>query len=193
MLLSLTPNTAYATWGFVSESDAKNAIEIIQYKEFKVCGVPVRLGTPSSRNATGSTYWRASLDHGRDIYSCIRNLLVHLDLQQKTFSPRMLRSPHNQLPLLHRNSTGILSHMSTFSLQLESFHSRDMWRPEVLVPIHWGLQLFDGRYYRSFTVARFMGPSDADRKENRFEYPVLHGYSVWMTPNPNHISLQSTT
>ena len=193
MLLFLISNIAYATWGFVSDSDAKNAIEVIQYKEFRVCGVPVRLGTPSSRNATGSTYWRASLDHGRDFYPCIRNLLVHLDLQQKTFSPRMLRSSHDQLPLLHHISIGILSHMSTFSLQLESFYSRDMRRPEVLVPIRWGLQLFDGRYYRSFTVACSMGPSDADRKEDRFEYPVLHGYNVWMTPNLNHISLQSTT
>ena len=139
--------------------------------------------------STGPTGWRASLDYGRDFYSCIRNLLVHLDLQQKTFSPGMLRSSHHQLPILHINSAGMLSDMPTYSLQLELFYSRNMWRPEVLVSIYWGLQLVDGRYYRSFTIASPMGPSDADREEDRFERLILHGYSVWLTSNPNHSPL----
>ena len=141
--------------------------------------------------STGRIGWRAFLVCGRDFYPCIRNLLVHLDLQQKTFSPRMLRSSHHQLPILHSSSAGILSDMPTFSLQLESFHSRNMRRPEVRVPIYWGLQLNNGHYYRSFTIASPMGPSDADRKEDRFECPILHGYSVWMTPYPNHPPLRA--
>ena len=141
--------------------------------------------------STGSTYWRASLDYGRDFYPCIRNLLVHLDLQQKTFSPRMLRSSHHQLPILHLNSAGMLSDMPTFSFQLESLYSRNMRRPEVLVPIHCGLQLVDGRYYRSFTIAYSVGPSDVDWKEVRSEYPILHGHSVWMTPDPYNSPLRA--
>ena len=181
MLLFLTPKIAYANWGFLSDSVVGSS----QINEFKVCGVLIRLETASLRNAKGSTCWRASLDYGRDFYPCIRNLLIHLDLQQKTFSPRMLRSSHDQLPILHRHSTGILSDMPTFSLQLESFYSRKMRRPEVLVPIRWGLQLFDGRYYRGFTIACTMGPSDADAKEDRSEHLIFHGRSVWMTPVPN--------
>ena len=140
--------------------------------------------------STGSNYWRASLDIGRDFYPCIRNLLVHLDLQQKTFSPRMLRNSHHQLPILHLNSAGMLSDMSTFRLQLESFYSWNMRRPEVLVHVHWGLQLVDGRYYCSFTIACSVGPSDVDRKEDRSEHPILHGHSVWMTPDPYHSPLR---
>ena len=135
--------------------------------------------------STGPTDWRASLDYGRDFYTCICNLLVHLDLQHTTFSPRMLRSTHYQLPILHRNSADILSDMPTFGLQLESFYSRNMRRPEVSVLVHWGLQPVDGRYYRSFTIACSMGTSDADREENGSERPIHHGHSVWMTPGPN--------
>ena len=48
MLLSLTSKTAYANWGFISENVAGNSeIVMIQYNQFRVCGVPVRLQTPS--------------------------------------------------------------------------------------------------------------------------------------------------
>lgn len=50
--------------------------------------------------------------------------------------------------------------------------------PEVFVPIHWGLQLVDGRHYRSFTIACSMGPSDVYGKEDLSEHPILHGHSV---------------
>ena len=103
----------------------------------------------------------------------------------------MLRSSHHQFPIPHRNSAGKLSHMPTFSLQLGSFYSWNMRRREVLVSIHWGLQLVDGHYYRGSTIACSVGPSNADRKEDRFERPILHGYSVWMTPDPRHSLLRA--
>ena len=53
-----------------------------------------------------------------------------------------------------------------------------MWRPEDLGPLHWSLQLVDGYHNRRATIAYFVGSSDADGKESRFEHPVLYGYSV---------------
>ena len=138
----------------------------------------------------GSTNWRASLDYRRDFYTCICNLFVHLDLQHKTFSPRMLRSTHYQLSILHGNSADMLSDMPTFGLQLESFYLRNMRRPEVFVHFHWDLQPINGCYYRSFTIACPMGTSDADTEKDGSERPIYHGHSVWLTLDPNHSPLR---
>lgn len=72
----------------------------------------------------------------------------------------------------------MLSDMSTFGLQLEPFYSRRMRRPGVFVLIYRDLQPANGRFHRRSTIARSMGPSDADRKEGRFERPIFHGHSV---------------
>ena len=136
--------------------------------------------------ATASTDWRASLDYLRDFNTCICNLLVHVDLQHKTFSPRMPWSTHYQLPIFRGNGAGMLSDMPTFGLQLESFYSRNMWRPEIFIHFYWGLQSIDGYYYRSFTIACSMGTSDGDREKGGFMRPIHHGHSVWLTSDPNH-------
>ena len=48
MLLSLISKTAYANWGFISESVAENSeVMMIQYSQYMVCSVAVRLETPS--------------------------------------------------------------------------------------------------------------------------------------------------
>lgn len=90
MPLTLTAKTAYAYWGFFSESVAGNSeLVIIQYK---VRGVPPYASVLQTYYiSTGSPRRRNSLDHGSNFHPCIRNILVHLDLQQKTVSPRMLR------------------------------------------------------------------------------------------------------
>ena len=102
----------------------------------------------------------------------------------------MLWSTHYQLPILHGNSAGILSDMPTFGLQLESFCSRNMRRPEVFLHFRCGLQSIDGCYYRSFAIAYSMGTSDGDREKDRSMRPIHHGHSVWLTPDPNHSPLR---
>lgn len=130
---------------------------------------------------TGSTCRTTSLDHCSHLHTRIRHLLVHLDLLHKTFSDRMLCDSHHQPRLLRSNSVGMLFDMSTFRLQLESVHSRNMWRPEVLGSVHWSVQPVDGHRDRLVTFTRFVGASDADWKEARFERHILHGHSVRVT------------
>ena len=141
---------------------------------------------------TGPTCRTASLDHRSHLHPRIRNLLVHLDFQQKTLSPRMLWNPRHQSDLLHGDSAGMLSDLPTLCLQLESFSSRNMWGPEVLGLIHRSLQPVDGCRYSSITIARFVGASDADREEDRSKRPIFYGNSVRLTSHSRVLPLQST-
>lgn len=93
----------------------------------------------------------------------------------------MLCDSHHQFPLLHSNGTGVLSDMSPFRLQLEPLPSRNMRRSKVFGFVRRGFQLVDGHNDSRITASCFVGASDADRKEIRFERPVLHGYNVRMT------------
>ena len=189
MLQFLTDVAAYVYWGFFSSSVAGNSDIVV--KQYKVGGVLVRFAASTHRQYTGSACRTASLDHCSHPYPCLGNLLVYFHILHETFPHCMLCHSHHQFPLLHSNGAGVLSDMSPFRLQLEPVHSRNMWRPKVFGSVHRGIQFVDGHNNRGITASRFVGASDADRKKIRFERPVLHGYSVRMTFQPQLSSAKS--
>ncbi len=129
----------------------------------------------------GSTSWTTSLDRRRNLYPCIRHILVHSNLLHSAFSYGMLWTSRHQLGILDGNCAGVLSDMPTIRLQLGSVDSRNMRRPEVPGSIHRSLQLVNGHRNRHVTNARLMGSSNADWKEGRFDRHVFDGYSVRKT------------
>lgn len=93
----------------------------------------------------------------------------------------MLWTSRHQLGILDGNCAGVLSNMPTICLQLGSVDSRNMRRPEIPGSVHRSLQLVNGHRNRHVTNARFMGASNADWKESRFDRHVFDGYSVRKT------------
>ena len=129
----------------------------------------------------GSTSGTTSLGRRRNLYPCIRHILVHSNLLHSALSYGMLWTSHHQLGLLHSNSAGVLSDMPTIRLQLGSVDPRNMRRPEVPGPVPRSLQLVNGHRNRHVTNARLMGASNADWEESRFDRHVFYGYSVRKT------------